>query len=624
MGTADDRPPRRALATGGLLCLLLAFEPAAADLTLATEGEARLRVVLPRETIPAERTAARELADYLGRVTGARFATVIEGDDLAEGPAIFVGPTAAARRSGVEPSGPEEWRIRATDGGLLLTGGRPRGTLYAVYRFLEDVVGVRWWTPYAESVPSRPTLALPPLDRGGSPGFGYRDLDQLDGPPEFSARNRHSGDRSLLDWSYGGRQAYGPPSAVHNFYLYVPPAEEFAAHPEYFSWRNGVRTAERAQLCLTDRGLRNLIVERMAGHIERSRAEAASRGEPPPRLFAISQNDWGGACTCDRCAALDRREATHAGSLVDFLNDVAGRIGERYPDVLLDTLAYHYTIEPPRQARLRDNVVVRLASLQRRDFSRPITHRANRPYRAALDGWRRATRHLRIWDYAVTFGRRAELPLPNLPVIAHNVRHYLEHGVEGVFVQLGPPVPCDLRDLKVWALLKLLEQPEREIDGLIREFTDGFYGPAGATIRAYLAELERAQARRPGPIEYPAEPRQYRFLDARFLRRAHELFDRAERQTASDAELLQRVRFARVGLDRATLHRWRRGLGRPSAAGPALDPEEIAERYWSTAWVEIDRRLPEPERDRVRRRIQREIGRAMERIGYVLPQAAHD
>ncbi len=27
---------------------------------------------------------------------------------------------------------------------LLLVGGRPRGTLYAVYAFLEETVGVRW------------------------------------------------------------------------------------------------------------------------------------------------------------------------------------------------------------------------------------------------------------------------------------------------------------------------------------------------------------------------------------------------------------------------------------------------------------------------------------------------
>ena len=88
-------------------------------------------------------------------------------------------------------------------------------------------------------------------------------------------------------------------------------------------------------------------------------------------------------------------------------------------------------------------------------------------------GWRRAAPNLRIWDYTVIFGPDGDLPLPNLGYLADDLRVYLEHGVDGLFVQHVHPIAGDLRDLKLWMLLKLLEDPHRDASALVREFTEG-------------------------------------------------------------------------------------------------------------------------------------------------------
>ena len=78
---------------------------------------------------------------------------------------------------------------------LILAGGRPRGTLYAVYRFLGDEIGVRWWSPFEQHVPRRPTLKIAAMDRSGEPRFHYRDIHLVyasDGG-RFAARNRLNG-----------------------------------------------------------------------------------------------------------------------------------------------------------------------------------------------------------------------------------------------------------------------------------------------------------------------------------------------------------------------------------------------------------------------------------------------
>lgn len=594
-------------------CVVLGGIPALAEVPLAVDGVAQVRIVLARESIPAERTAAEELARFLERATGGHFPIAIEGEATAVEPALFVRP---------QPTwGPEEWRIRTAGSNLVLEGGRPRGTLYAAYHFLEEVAGVRWWTPYDDSVPTTPTLVVAALDRRGQPAFPYRDVAGLDGPVEFSARNRPSGHRSGLGRAHGGRQAYGPPSENHGFHLYVPAAEYFASHPEFFSERDGRRTSDRAQLCLTNPDLRQLLADKLAAYVEQAQEAAAASGEEAPRTYSVSQSDWGGACTCEACAAIDRREGSHAGSLVLFLNSVSDLVAQRCPDILIDTLAYHYTFTPPKDAKLRPNVVVRLSALQRRDFSKPVSDRAHREYQRAIDGWRRVTAHLRIWDYSVTFGPEAELPLPNLPVIAADLRYYFEHGVEGLFIQHEAAILADMRDLKVWVLLKLLEDPQRDVRALVQEFTEGYYGASGGAIRDYLDLLERAVARRPSRIRYPAKAAQYRYLDAEFLREAQGLFDRAEELVAGDPLLLGRVRYARLSLDRATLLRWSPGLGKSARSRAALDPRAIADRYWETAGEEIERRIPnDVERDRQRTAVADEITRAMIALGWVPPE----
>ena len=51
-------------------------------------------------------------------------------------------------------------------------GGRPRGTLYAVYTFLEDVVSVRGWTASEGFIPTKPMLEVRELNVVGVPKPG--------------------------------------------------------------------------------------------------------------------------------------------------------------------------------------------------------------------------------------------------------------------------------------------------------------------------------------------------------------------------------------------------------------------------------------------------------------------
>lgn len=92
---------------------------------------------------------------------------------------------------------------------LLLAGGRPRGTLYAVSRFLQDSCGVRWWTPWASRIPKQPNLRVGDLEVRIQPAFEYRESYWT---PAFDAdwswRNGGNGQSSRLPPEKGGRITY--------------------------------------------------------------------------------------------------------------------------------------------------------------------------------------------------------------------------------------------------------------------------------------------------------------------------------------------------------------------------------------------------------------------------------
>ena len=582
---------------------------------LARGGAAKAVIVLASDSIPSERTAATELALYLEKITGARFRILADGEPRPPGPTVFVGPTRLAQRLGLSPArmGREEWVVRASGDVLVLAGGRPRGTLYSVYRFLEDDLGVRWWNAFEESVPRRPTLRIGEIDRRGRPAFEQRDLSGADGTADFLVRNRVNGANSRIAWTYGGYEGFATPWFVHSFYLAVPPEEYFDSHPEYFSERAGLRSAAQLQLCLTNPELPALLAAKLGPYAAAAEAKAEASGAPVARFLDFSQNDWGGRCTCERCQAVVGREGSEAGPLLDLLNDVAGRLSRDHPEALLTTLAYTYTFAPPTSVRAGDRVVVRLTGYGKRDFAKGILAPENAVFRRAVEAWSRVAPKLWIWDYAVVFFDNDErnLPMPSYRYYAEDFRFYRDHGVSGIFVQHEFPIAADLRDLKLWLYLKLMEDPDRDPRALLQDFTDGYYGPAARWIRRYLRDLEAATDRKPGYIGAESEPDAFRHVDADFVVDAERTFDRAEATVRKDPERLRRVRHARLSVDYAVL--WLGTKADLASAArrlgvPVPNRRAIAERYRRTWDEQIDLRAEPGQKEALRAEIDDEVG----------------
>ena len=196
----------------------VAAGPAIAGIRLAaSRGRTSVRIIIAPGASETERFAAQELALFLHIVTGAAF-PVVE-DPGQPGGRLLVGLSAAGAAApdlAGSSLAPEEIVVRTVGNDLVLAGGSPRGTLYAVYTFLEDVVGCRWWTWTASRIPSKPSLSVEDVSIRFKPPLEYREpFWYVAFDPVWAARNKANGTRAGGDALRGGHQVYE--GFVHTF-----------------------------------------------------------------------------------------------------------------------------------------------------------------------------------------------------------------------------------------------------------------------------------------------------------------------------------------------------------------------------------------------------------------------
>ncbi len=381
-------------AVAGLLAVAFAGRVCSTELTLAEDGHTSYVIVVADDAAAPDLTAAAELREYLDQITSSSFPVRKESEVDKPALRILVGQSATVKKLLPDVDwaglGQEGIVIKTVGSDLVLAGGRPRGSLYAVYTFLEDVVGCRWWTPTESRIPRVRALTVSEQDTVYTPPFVYREAyyGNLQSDAKFAVRlkNNANGPWATIPPEYGGH--YNMPGC-HSFYSLLPPSVYFAQHPEWYSEINGVRVSQNAQLCLTNEEMRKEMVKAALARVK-------STGS-----ISISQNDCYGACQCAKCKALEEKEGSPSGPMIDFVNAIAAEIEKKYPDVLVDTLAYQYTRKPPRNIRPRKNVMVRLCTIEC-NFARPLDDETNKEFRDDIRNWGRIS-NVFVWDYVTNF-----------------------------------------------------------------------------------------------------------------------------------------------------------------------------------------------------------------------------
>ena len=559
-------------------------------LRLAHDGKSDYAIVLGEPANSPEAFAAKELQSYLEKASGARLPIVKESELPSGSLAIYVGWTAFARGHDIVSSkfGDQEWLIQTVGKNLVLTGGRPVGSLYAVYEFLETKVGCRWLDRDTEVVPRSADLAIGSLEIRGKPAFWQRSIytgfeslsvtsEMMDKEGLFLVRNKATHKPAKF-----GQVCFGSPGGCHTFYEY---SKDFPAdHPEYFSM-NAAGKRERAtspfgpgQLCLSNPEVRKLLLARLKTYIAQDREEAAKAGQPAPRLYDISANDTPVSCSCPACRAIVDREGSASGPLLECINQVADGVKDAYPDVMVMTFAYQNTLETPKTVRPHDNVIIRLAQLNAEwtpspdrephypDYFRPMSHPINRVALTDITAWSKLAKHMAIWDYWVIYLRSSEgspgpdnfpSPYVNTANLQPDLQLFLHNHVESCFVQCEPFERSSFEALKLWLGQKLLQNPNQSVAPLVRGFMDGYYGAASPQMAEYLNYLERQIEAVPATMKLSSTNVRLRpYLTLEFFTTVHRLMTEAEERCGSDKRSLLHVQQELIPVSAAIFNMW--------------------------------------------------------------------
>lgn len=505
------------------------------EIVLAENQLTRYRIVLPSAPSVNEQKAADVLQRYLLEISGAAL-PVLSADQDTSRYEILLGQNDRLDELGVKTDlnalGEDGFTIKTDSLRLIIAGGDDKGTLYGVYSFLEKYLGCRMYSPQVKIIPKRARIALGRIDDTQIPVIAFRDTHY-----RVTWHGEYTDWHKLDHDEHGNRTDWG--MWVHTFNSLVPPEIYFEEHPEYFSMVKGKRIP--TQLCLTNPNVLQITIQNLRKKIAQN---------PEAKYWSVSQNDNRDFCTCDRCKAIDDREGSPSGSIINFVNQVA----DQFPDKMISTLAYEYGRRAPKTLVPRDNVNIMLCSIEiNRD--KPITgDPTSADFARDVREWGKIAKDIIVWDYVIQFNHLIS-PFPNLHVLQPNIRFFADNGVSAMFEQGNREVGGEFAELRAYLISKLLWDPNENVDSLMNDFLAGYYGAAGKPIRRYIDAMHEALMQSGKPLRIFGSPMEAEtsYLTPELMMRYQLYFDEAEAVVFDNPELLERVRIARLPLIYATM-----------------------------------------------------------------------
>lgn len=537
----------------GLLLLSLSTTGA---VVLVQDGIAQAGIVLSRQATRSAQFAAAELQYHIEKITGTRLPIEQEPGNL-ENVKIFVGESDFTRQNGFrsEDFKEQEYLLSVQPDSIILAGSdRPdfgivdyadektfpdsstrdiygqggtggfhqQGTCYAVYDFLEDFCGVRWYSPTElglDFIP-RKTLTVEAKRIRRIPDSHHRMLiKELGVAQDFCGDTVDGGVTEVLDRRemilWARRMRLGGTAFACNHSLYGYYARFLKTNPEWFAQGYEGRPP---QLCYTAPGLIQQVAQDARdffdGKLRLSSAYACGD------FFSVMPMDNLQICKCPRCQSLIKT-GNHRGRGVytdrlskyyfSFVNQVAKELAKTHPGKWITTAAYNYSAYPPEEEKMADNVAVVLCLGIRQPYNRERRENDLEILRA----WQnKAPDHIKsVWLYfcypaldAVGANERCFPGFFSRDLLAV-LEEFRKSGIRGFIIEpsyMKGRVRNALMDqLELFLISKLFYNAGQDGKMLRNEFFQRYFGAAEAPMKQIYSEMEEAFC--DATVEYPDE-----------------------------------------------------------------------------------------------------------------------
>ena len=553
-----------------------------AGIILSEKGKTEYSIQLPENAHQTVSAAAQDLKDYMKKSAGIDLK--ISAD--AKGKKIILKKNPALQR--------EEYEVRINGNDLILSGGDHYGIANAVYAFLENQMGIRWFTWYGdEKVPKYQDVKLDFPAYRKKPHFPIRWSIIQTVPKAAKAGNffrRNASGRMIPDEM---KPFIG---SCHTLFWYLPPKKAFMNNPENWKWKKehyyfktnpefyslsgSGKRVDSLQLCLSNAEMRKEFKKRFSERVE-------LKGKVG--TYSLSAMDWPGRfCYCKNCIALEKKYKCEGGAFYDFLIDMANFAKEKYPNIYISTLAYRkeQSERPPAVEKLPDNLVIIFAPIDD-NFSKDLDHPDNAG--KVLAQWRKITKHLWIWYYASTYGSGGANLYTGIGRNIRDLKIMKRIGLDGMYweIDVGTRSGLAFNDLRLWLMLKMWNDPELDEKKLIREFCEFHYGKAADDMIQYIAEFDTNLDKYSGNLLWHAADAGA--SDEQLIRWT-ERFNAMEKTVSADPRHLENIKHARIVLDLSVLRSYKKLAAAKKGLFPA--PKVIHDTLLQNMKNTLKRRMP--------------------------------
>ena len=509
-------------------------------LTLSKEGRSRYVIVTSVRADSIDHRAATEFQRLFALSTGVTL-PIISDTQPARSHEILIGHTTRPVEADTTDLQEDGLSICTQANRLIITGGSDKGVLYGVYTFFDQYLGYRCFSPTVFKYPHLDRVHIASnLHDTQVPVNRYRNTFYAVAEDPFYA-DWHKLDRMQPEWGMW----------VHTFSRLMPEERYFSSHPDYFALVDGQRVARQAdpglhaQLCLTSQGGFETLCENLKAEMDK---------QPQARYWSVSQNDTYATgscnCTCPSCAALDSAAGSPSGSIIAFVN----RVAARFPDKIISTLAYRYSRKAPVGIRPAKNVNIMLCDIECNRHMPIEQDTSSAAFRTDFEAWGKISQSILMWDYVIQFSNLMA-PYPNLRVLQPNMQYFVRNGVTAQFQQGNISRGGEFCELRPYLIARLLWNPNIDLRAELTDFLQGYYSEAAPYIAQYI-DLMHDELEQSGlPLTIYGRPYDHfkGYMRPEAFARYEALFDQAEAAVASDPEVSERVKTARMPLTFALL-----------------------------------------------------------------------
>lgn len=441
---------------------------------IADKGFAKAAIVIPEDAPKSARYAAGQLAKYLNKITGANLPVAtkkVKGFNTIKVGFPYEGKL-------------DEISIKVSKKDLMeITGEGPRGPAYAVFDFLETL-GCGFWNREIETIPSSTNLTVEVgYEKTEAPFMEWRNLStQVYGSIDDCLKMRANACSNISD------QKWLDTLGCHRFHI------EFS-HSFGSSWLNARKNDNYNKyldcyaqwdpprtnrsgwaICPTNPKTVTVVCKEIEEYL---------KTYPWTRSISLSPADTGTYCRCPSCEKMIASDPSKAPTTlyIHFANQVARRLGKKWPKVKFLILAYMSTVNPPTgDIKCDPNVGIAYAQLWR-NHGRPIT--SCERFTPNIEAWQKVSDTFYYWEYYANFSDYIAF-FPNWDIIDEAYKFYATHKFKGGFAQLPLTPNTPLGQHNVYIINRLQWDPTLDAQVLSSNYIENVYGRAAPDVRRFF------------------------------------------------------------------------------------------------------------------------------------------